>query len=108
MALMVPVIDGLMIDLVVTLKKDVTNDEINNTLKQAAEQDYKNIMPYTEDLLVSSDIICDSHSSIVDGLSTMVVGNKGNTVKVLSGYGDEMGFASRMVELIKFIVKTMK
>lgn len=107
MALRVPVSDGSVIDLVVTLKKDVTNEEINNTLKQAAEQEYKNIISYTEDPIVSSDIIGDHHSSIVDGLSTMVVGKKGNTVKVLSWYDNEWGFASRMVELIKFIIKTM-
>ena len=107
MALRVPVSDGSVIDLVVTLKKDVTNGEINSTLKQASEQEYKNIMAYTEDPIVSSDIIGDPHSSIVDGLSTMVIGNKGNTVKVLSWYDNEWGFASRMVELIKFIVKTI-
>lgn len=108
MALRVPVSDGSVIDLVLTLKKDVTSEEINNTLKQAAEQEYKNIISYTEDPIVSSDIIGDPHSSIIDGLSTMVVGKKGNTVKVLSWYDNEWGFASRMVELIKFIVKAIE
>lgn len=107
MALRVPVSDGSVIDLVVTLNKDVTNKEINDTLKQASEKDFKNILAYTEDPIVSSDIIGDPHSSIVDGLSTMVLGTKGNTVKVLSWYDNEWGFACRMVELVKYVIKTL-
>lgn len=107
MALRVPVSDGSIIDLVVTLEKEVTNDEINNTLKQAAKGEFKDILSYTEDPIVSSDIIGDPHSSIVDGLSTMVLGKKSETIKVLSWYDNEWGFACRMVELIKFIVKKM-
>jgi len=104
-ALRVPVSDGSIIDLVVTLEKEVTNDEINNTLKQAAKGGFRDILSYTEDPIVSSDIIGDPHSSIVDGLSTMVLGKKSDTIKVLSWYDNEWGFACRMVELIKFIVK---
>ena len=107
MALRVPVSDGSIIDLVVTLEKEVTNNEINTTLKEASEGNYKEILSYTEEPLVSSDIIGDPHSSIVDGLSTMVLGKKSNTVKVLSWYDNEWGFASRMVELIKFILSKM-
>lgn len=107
MALRVPVSDGSIIDLVVTLEKEVTNDELNSTLKQAAGREFKDILSYTEDPIVSSDIIGDPHSSIVDGLSTMVLGKKSNTIKVLSWYDNEWGFACRMVELIKFIVKKM-
>ncbi|HJR47373.1 MAG TPA: hypothetical protein VJ799_04390, partial [Nitrososphaeraceae archaeon] len=107
MALRVPVIDGSIIDLVVTLEKEVTNEEINNTLKQAAQGEFKDVLSYTEDPIVSSDIIGDPHSSIVDGLSTMVLGKKSNTIKVLSWYDNEWGFACRMVELMKFIVKKM-
>lgn len=107
MALRVPVSDGSIIDLVVTLEKEVTNDEINSTLKQAAGGEFKDILSYTDDPIVSSDIIGDPHSSIVDGLSTMVLGKKSNTIKVLSWYDNEWGFACRMVELIKFIVKKM-
>jgi glyceraldehyde-3-phosphate dehydrogenase type I len=108
MALRVPVSDGSIIDLVVTLEKEVTNDEINSTLKQAAQGEFKDILSYTEDPIVSSDIIGDPHSSIVDGLSTMVLGKKSNTIKVLSWYDNEWGFACRMVELIKFIIKKCK
>ena len=107
MALRVPVSDGSIIDLVVTLKKDVTNTELNNAFKQSSEKKFKNILSYTEDPIVSSDIIGDPHSSIVDGLSTMVLGKKGNTVKVLSWYDNEYGFAFRMMELIKYILKSM-
>jgi glyceraldehyde 3-phosphate dehydrogenase len=107
MALRVPVSDGSIIDLVVTLEKEVTKDEINSTLKQAAEGEFKDILSYTEDPIVSSDIIGDPHSSIIDSLSTMVLGKKSNTIKVLSWYDNEWGFACRMVELIKFIVKKM-
>jgi glyceraldehyde 3-phosphate dehydrogenase len=107
MALRVPVSDGSIIDLVVTLEKEVTDNEINTTLKEAAQGNFKEILSYTEDPIVSSDIIGDPHSSIVDGLSTMVLGKKSNTVKVLSWYDNEWGFASRMVELIKFILSKM-
>jgi glyceraldehyde-3-phosphate dehydrogenase type I len=107
MALRVPVSDGSIIDLVVTLEKEVTNNDINTTLKEAAQGKFKEILSYTEDPIVSSDIIGDPHSSIVDGLSTMVLGKKSNTVKVLSWYDNEWGFASRMVELIKYISSQM-
>jgi glyceraldehyde 3-phosphate dehydrogenase len=107
MALRVPVSDGSIIDLVVTLEKEVTKDEINSTLKQAAQGEFKDILSYTEDPIVSSDIIGDSHSSIIDSLSTMVLGKKSNTIKVLSWYDNEWGFACRMVELIKFIINKM-
>lgn len=107
MALRVPVSDGSIIDLVVTLEKEVTKDEINSTLKQAAQGEFKDILSYTEDPIVSSDIIGDPHSSIIDSLSTMVLGKKSNTIKVLSWYDNEWGFACRMVELIKFIVNKM-
>lgn len=107
MALRVPISDGSIIDLVVTLKRDVTNAELNNAFKQSSEGKFKNILSFTEDPIVSSDIIGDPHSSIVDGLSTMVLGERGNTVKVLSWYDNEYGFAFRMVELVKYILKSM-
>lgn len=107
MALRVPISDGSIIDLVVTLKRVVTNAELNNAFKQSSEGKFKNILSYTEDPIVSSDIIGDPHSSIVDGLSTMVLGEKSNTVKVLSWYDNEYGFAFRMVELVKYILRSM-
>ena len=60
-------------------------------------------MEYTDEPIVSTDIIGDPHSSIVDGLSTMVLGNKSNIVKVLSWYDNELSFACRLVDLVKLI-----
>jgi glyceraldehyde 3-phosphate dehydrogenase len=68
----------------------------------------KGIMAYTEDPIVSTDIIGEPHSSIVDGLSTMVIGGKSNLVKVMSWYDNEWSFACRLVDLVKFIVTNMR
>jgi glyceraldehyde 3-phosphate dehydrogenase len=65
-------------------------------------------MGYTEEPIVSTDIIGDPHSSIVDGQSTMVLGNKSNIVKVLSWYDNEWSFACRLVDLVKLIDMKMK
>ncbi|MEM1532100.1 MAG: type I glyceraldehyde-3-phosphate dehydrogenase [Nitrososphaerota archaeon] len=106
LALRVPVPNGSINDLVVLLKKDVTKEEVNAALKEAAEGRLKGIMAYTEEPIVSVDIIGDSHSAIVDGLSTMVVG--GRLVKILAWYDNEWGFSCRLVELSKLIAKTFK
>jgi len=105
MALRVPVSSGSITDMVFTLKKEVTREEVNNALKQASEANLKGVLEYTEEPIVSADIVGNAHSSIVDGLSTMVLGNKNNVVKILSWYDNEWGFASRLVSLIKFIAK---
>jgi len=107
MALRVPVSNGSIIDVVLTLKGEVTKDEVNKVLKDSSEANLKGIMAYTEEPIVSSDIIGESHSSIVDGLSTMVLGGKGNLVKVLSWYDNEWSFACRLVDLVKFILRQM-
>ncbi len=106
LALRVPVPNGSINDLVVLLKRDVTKEEVNAALKEAAEGRLKGIMAYTEEPIVSVDIIGDSHSAIVDGLSTMVVG--GRLVKILAWYDNEWGFSCRLVELSKLIAKTFK
>ncbi len=103
LALRVPVSNGSIADIVLTLNNEVTKDDVNKVLKEASESYLKGILSYTEEPIVSSDIIGDSHSSIVDGLSTMVLGNKGRNVKVLSWYDNEWSFACRLVDLIKFI-----
>jgi glyceraldehyde 3-phosphate dehydrogenase len=108
LALRVPVSNGSIADIVLTLDKEVTKEEINKALKDASESYLKGILSYTEEPIVSSDIIGDSHSSIVDGLSTMVLGNKGKNVKVLSWYDNEWSFVCRLVDLIKFIYKKNK
>jgi glyceraldehyde 3-phosphate dehydrogenase len=107
MALRVPVSNGSIVDVVLTLQKEVTKVELNQALKDSSERELKGIMAYTEEPLVSSDIIGESHSSIVDGLSTMVVGTKNNLVKVMSWYDNEWSFACRLIDLVKFVLKKM-
>jgi glyceraldehyde 3-phosphate dehydrogenase len=107
MALRVPVSDGSIADMVLTLKKEVNREEINKVLKDASEDELKGIMEYTEEPLVSSDIIGNPHSSIVDGLSTMVLANKSKTVKILSWYDNEWSFACRLIDLMKFVANMM-
>ncbi len=106
LALRVPVPNGSINDLVVLLKRDVTREEVNAALKEAAEGKLKGILAYTEEPIVSVDIIGDNHSAIVDGLSTMVVG--GRLVKILAWYDNEWGFSCRLVELSKLIARTLK
>jgi len=101
LALRVPVASGSIVDFVAELNKEVTKDEVNNAFKKAASAGkLKGILKYTEDEIVSTDIIGEKHSSIVDGLSTMVIGN---TVKVLAWYDNEFGYSYRLADLIKKI-----
>jgi len=93
--------------MVLTLKRQVSRKEINDTLKEASNKELKGIMTYTEEPIVSADIVGDPHSSIVDGLSTMVLGDNNNVIKLLSWYDNEWSFSSRLVDLIKYIVKKM-
>jgi glyceraldehyde 3-phosphate dehydrogenase len=104
MALRVPVSNGSVTDMVLTLKKDVSKEEVNNALKEASQSNLKGIMGYTDDPIVSTDIIGEPCSSVVDGLSTMVLGDKNNVVKVLSWYDNEWSFACRLIDLIKFVI----
>jgi glyceraldehyde-3-phosphate dehydrogenase type I len=107
MALRVPVSNGSIVDVVLTLQKEVTKEEVNQALKDSSESELKGIMAYTEEPLVSSDIIGESQSSIVDGLSTMVLGTKNNLVKIMSWYDNEWSFACRLIDLVKFISNKM-
>jgi glyceraldehyde 3-phosphate dehydrogenase len=93
-----PVPTGSAVDLVFTTPNPLTPAEINAALKAAAEGPMKGILDYTEDAIVSTDIIGDPHSSIVDGLSTMVIGD-GRMAKVISWYDNEWGYSNRCVEL---------
>ncbi len=103
-SLRVPVPDGSIVDLTVNLKRSVTVAEVNAALKAAAEGAYKGILRYTEDPIVSTDIVGDSHSSIVDGLSTMVC-DGGKMVKVFSWYDNEWGYSTRVVDLMELAAK---
>lgn len=98
MAVRVPTPTGSLVDLVANLKREVTIEEVNAAMKKAAEGSMKGILEYTEDPIVSVDIIQNPHSSIFDALSTMVIGK---TVKVLSWYDNEWGYSSRVVDLIE-------
>jgi glyceraldehyde 3-phosphate dehydrogenase len=107
MALRVPVSNGSIVDIVLTLKNNVTKDKVNKVLKDSSNSEMKGIMAYTEEPIVSQDIIGESHSSIIDGLSTMVLGGNSNLVKVMSWYDNEWSFACRLVDLVKFVVRKM-
>ena len=93
-----PVPTGSAVDLVFTTPDPLTSDEINAALKAAAEGPLQGILAYTEDPIVSTDIVGDPHSSIVDALSTMVIGD-GRMAKVISWYDNEWGYSNRCVEL---------
>ncbi len=97
LSLRVPIPCGSINDLSVTLAKPATKDEINAALKKAASGPMKGIIEYSEEPLVSSDIVDNPHSAIVDGLSTISIGK---SVKVLSWYDNEWGFSNRMVDMV--------
>lgn len=97
MAVRVPTPTGSLVDLVAVLKKEVTKEQINEAVKKAAEGPMKGIVEYTEDPIVSVDIIHNPHSSIFDAQSTMVMGKM---VKVLAWYDNEWGYSTRVVDLI--------
>jgi glyceraldehyde 3-phosphate dehydrogenase len=99
MAMRVPVPDGSTVDLVVELGRDVTAEEVNTAVRTAAAGPMRDIVEYSEDPLVSSDIIGNPHSSIFDGLSTQVL--DGSLVKVLAWYDNEWGYSNRVVDLIE-------
>lgn len=101
-SLRVPTPDGSITDLVATVKKTVTAEDVNKAMKAAADGPMKGILEYSEDPLVSADIIGNSHSSIFDSLSTMV---NGNLVKAVSWYDNEWGYSCRVVDLVNRIAK---
>ena len=103
MAVRVPTPDGSLTDLTCVLENEATKEEINSELKSASEQSLKGIMQYSEEPLVSVDIIGNPHSAIIDGLGTSVIGEKGNLVKILSWYDNEWGYSCRIVDLINFM-----
>jgi glyceraldehyde 3-phosphate dehydrogenase len=95
-ALRVPVPDGSVVDLVATLSREASVGEINEAIRTAADGPMAGVLRYTDDPLVSSDIVGDPHSSIFDSSLTMVLGNQ---AKVVLWYDNEWGFANRMVDL---------
>jgi glyceraldehyde 3-phosphate dehydrogenase len=103
MAFRVPTPNVSVVDLSVWLKKEVTAEQINQSLQEAAQGHLKGILDYNELPLVSKDYNGNAFSSIVDGLSTMVV--DGNMAKVISWYDNEWGYSCRIVDLVKYITK---
>ncbi|NLN96756.1 MAG: type I glyceraldehyde-3-phosphate dehydrogenase [Bacteroidales bacterium] len=98
LAVRVPTPTGSLVDLVVNLKVETTKQEINAAIKEAAEGPMKGIIEYTEDEIVSVDIIHNPHSAIFDAQSTMV---NGKTIKVLAWYDNEWGYSARVIDLIE-------
>ncbi|NMC42033.1 MAG: type I glyceraldehyde-3-phosphate dehydrogenase [Bacteroidales bacterium] len=101
-AVRVPTPTGSLVDLVAILKKEATKEEINAAMKKAAEGPMKGVLEYTEDPIVSVDVIHNPASSIFDALSTMV---NGKMVKVFSWYDNEWGYSCRVVDLIPLVMK---
>ncbi|WP_054951281.1 type I glyceraldehyde-3-phosphate dehydrogenase [Numidum massiliense] len=102
-AMRVPTPNVSVVDLVAELEKDTTVEEVNAALKAAAEGELKGILGYSEEPLVSKDYNGNSNSSIIDALSTMIIGD--NLVKVVSWYDNEWGYSERCVDLIAHMEK---
>lgn len=100
-AVRVPTPDGSLVDLVVEVEKQTTKEEVNAAMKKAADGPMKGVLQYTEDPIVSCDVVGNSHSSVFDSLSTMVT--NGNLIKVFSWYDNEWGFSCRMVDMLKIM-----
>jgi len=101
-AVRVPTPNGSLVDLTLTLKKDATKEEINKVVKEAAENEMEGILQYSEEPLVSTDIIGNPHSSIFDSGMTST---KGKLVKIFSWYDNEFGYSNRLVDLLYKISK---
>ena len=100
-AMRVPTPTGSIVDLVADLKREVSVEEVNAAMKEAANGDLKGILEYTEDPIVSVDIIHNTHSSIYDSLMTTVMGK---TVKIFSWYDNEWGYSNRVVDLAELLM----
>ena len=103
MAVRAPVITGSLVDLVCDVSKETSEEEINAAMKNAADGPLSGILKYTEDPIVSTDIVTDEHSSVFDAEQTRVV--DGTFVKLLSWYDNEWGYANRCVELAEKVLQ---
>lgn len=101
MAVRVPTFDGSLVDLTVQLSKGAGVEDVNEAMHKASRTSLKGILEYTEDPIVSVDVVGNPHSSIFDAKSTMAMGR--NFFKVLSWYDNEYGYAGRMVDMLKLI-----
>ena len=102
-AIRVPVPTGSATDFVCELEKETTIEEINKLFKSVAENELKNVIQYTDEPLVSSDIVGNPNSCIFDSLSTHVM--DGKFIKILGWYDNEWGYSSRMVDMVKIIME---
>ena len=98
MAFRVPVVDGSVVDLTAVLKKDADKEAVCAAFKKAAEGDLKGVLGYTEDKVVSSDVLGESCSSVFDADSCMMMGKR--LVKVISWYDNEWGYSCRLLDLV--------
>ncbi|MGN4540378.1 glyceraldehyde-3-phosphate dehydrogenase [Bacillus cereus group sp. MYBK95-2] len=105
MALRVPTPNVSLVDLVVDVKRDVTVEAINDAFKTVANGTLKGIVEFSEEPLVSIDFNTNTHSAIIDGLSTMVMGDR--KVKVLAWYDNEWGYSRRVVDLVTLVVQEL-
>jgi glyceraldehyde 3-phosphate dehydrogenase len=103
-AMRVPTITGSATDLTFTASREVTVEEVNAAVKAAAEGPLKGVLDYTEDPIVSSDIVTDPHSSIFDAGCTKVIGNQ---VKIVTWYDNEWGYSNRLVDLTVLVGKSL-
>ena len=101
-AVRVPVSDGSLVDLVCLVNQEVTVADVNQAFKKAATGKMKGILEYTEDPIVSIDVVGNPHSAVFDGLLTMVIGK--NLVKVFAWYDNEWAFSLRMVEALEMML----
>ena len=102
--LRVPVPTGSVVDLVCEMAKPVTADAVNAAIKEAAEGRMKGILKYTEDPIVSADIVTDPSSCIFDSGLTKVIGNQ---VKVVGWYDNEWGYSNRLIDLVVLVGKSL-
>jgi glyceraldehyde 3-phosphate dehydrogenase len=103
MAMWVPTPAVSVVDVVFELKQNATKEDVNAALRNAAEGELKGILGYTEEPLVSIDFKSDERSSVIDGLSTMVL--EDNMVKIIAWYDNEWGYSSRVIDLIEYVIK---
>jgi glyceraldehyde 3-phosphate dehydrogenase len=103
MAFRVPTPTVSVIDFTALLSKDATVEEINAAMKEYAEGKMKGILECSEDPLVSSDLVGESHSSIFSALDTLVIG--GNMAKVIAWYDNEWGYSMRVADLVAYVAK---
>ena len=104
-AIRVPTPDVSVVDFVAELAQDATAEDVNRALKSASENALKGVLGFSEEPLVSIDYTGDTHSSIIDSLSTMVIGKR--MAKVVSWYDNEMGFSARMCDVSEMVAKSL-